>query len=136
MADSRKAVAQAIQIRVTQQERSLLAVQRTVDPEAYEAYLKGQYLSQPGGEKNLAKSLEYFQQATQKDPSYALVWAEVADTYNGLASWGVLPRKEAASRARAGAEKALELDSTLVEPLVAFASVKMYGVDPNFETAS
>jgi TolB-like protein/DNA-binding winged helix-turn-helix (wHTH) protein len=120
-----KAVAQAIQIRVTQQERSLLGTQRTVVPEAYEAYLKGRYLWQPGGEKNVAKSLEYFEHAIQKDPSYALAWVGVADAYSRLADWGVLPRKEAAPRSRAAAEKALELDSTLIEPQVALASVKM-----------
>jgi tetratricopeptide (TPR) repeat protein len=120
-----KAVAHAIQIRVTQQERSLLATQRTINPEAYEAYLKGRYLWEPGGEKNLAKSLEYFQLATQKDPGYALAWVGIADAYDRLASWGVLPRNQAAPRAQAAAEKALELDSSLVEPLVALASVKM-----------
>jgi TolB-like protein/DNA-binding winged helix-turn-helix (wHTH) protein len=120
-----KAVAQAIQIKVTGQERSRLAAQRTFDPEAYEAYLKGRYFWQPGGEKNVAKSLEYFQQAIQKDPSYALAWAGVADAFNRLAAWGVLPQKEAAPRVGVAAEKALELDSTLVEPQVALAYVKM-----------
>ena len=119
-----KAVAQAVQVRMTQRERSSLATTRTVDPEAYEAYLKGRYFWAPGGEKNLAKSLEYFQQAVQKDPSYALAWVGVADAYNRLASWGVLPRDGAAPRARAAAEKASQLDSTLVEPLIALANVK------------
>jgi len=118
-----KAVVQAIQIKLSQQERLQLGTPRAIDPEAYEAYLKGRYFS-PGGERNLAKSLEYFQQAVQKDPSYALAWAGVADAYNGLASWGVLPRQEAAPRARAAAEKALQLDSSLVEPLLALANVK------------
>jgi TolB-like protein/DNA-binding winged helix-turn-helix (wHTH) protein len=120
-----KAVAQAIQIKVTPQERSLLATQRTVDPEAYEAYLKGRYLWQPGGEKNLAKGLEYFQQAIQKDPSYALAWAGLSDAYLRLERWGVLPCRDAAPRARAAAERALGLDGTLVEGVVALAGVKM-----------
>jgi TolB-like protein/DNA-binding winged helix-turn-helix (wHTH) protein/Tfp pilus assembly protein PilF len=120
-----KAVAQAIQIRVTGQERSVLSTPHAVDPEAYEAYLKGRYLWAPGGEKNLQKSLEYFQQAVQKDPSYALAWAGMAGAYDRLASWGVLPRPEAASRARAAAEKALALDSTVVDAVIALAAVKM-----------
>jgi tetratricopeptide (TPR) repeat protein len=118
-------VARSIKINLTARERTLLATARAVDPEAYEAYLKGRYFWQPGGEKNLAKSLEYFQTAIQKDSSYALAWAGVADAYNWLASWGVLPRRDAAPRARAAAERALELDSTLAEPLVALAGVKM-----------
>jgi TolB-like protein/Tfp pilus assembly protein PilF len=120
-----RAVAGAIQIKVSQQERSRLSTHRTVDPEAYEAYLKGRYFGAPGGEKHLAKSLEYFQQAVQKDPGFALAWAGVADAYNRLASWGVLPRNEAAPRARDAAEKALELDSALAEPQVALAGVRM-----------
>ncbi|HKE27435.1 MAG TPA: winged helix-turn-helix domain-containing protein [Bryobacteraceae bacterium] len=121
-----RAVAQAIQIKVSGQEGSLLATQRTVDPEAYEAYLKGRYFWQPGGEKNEAKSLEYFQQAIQKDPSYAPAWAGVADAYLRLASWGVLPAREAAPQVRAAAEKALTLDSNLIEPLVALVGVKTW----------
>jgi TolB-like protein/DNA-binding winged helix-turn-helix (wHTH) protein len=119
------AVAQAIRIKVTGQERSLLATQRAVDPEAYEAYLKGRYFWAPGGENNLEKSLGYFQQAVGKDPSYALAWAGMAGAYDRLASWGVLPRREAASHARAAAEKALALDSTLVDAVIALAAVKM-----------
>ncbi len=63
--------------------------------------------------------------AVHKDPSYAPAWAGLADTYNRLASWGVLPRSEAAPHARTAAEKALELDSSLVEPITALAEVKM-----------
>jgi TolB-like protein len=121
-----RAVARAIQIRVNQQERARLSAQRTVDPEAYEAYLKGRYLWTPGGERNLAKSLGYFQQAIQKDPSYALAWAGLADAYIRLADWGALPQKEASPRARVAAERALELDDTLVEPQVALANVKIW----------
>jgi tetratricopeptide (TPR) repeat protein len=119
-----RAVAREIQIKVTPREHAVLATRRAVDPAAYEAYLKGRYFWLPGGEKNLAKSLEYFQQAIQKDPGYALAWAGLADAYNRLASWGVLPRKDAAPRAQAAAEKALELDRSLVEPLLALANVK------------
>jgi tetratricopeptide (TPR) repeat protein len=96
-----------------------------VDPEAYEAYLRGRQMWSPGGERNLSKSLEYFQKAIQKDPGYAPAWAGMADAYNRLASWGVMPRREAAPKAKAAAEKALELDVALVEPAVALAAVKM-----------
>ena len=121
-----KAVAREIRVKVTPQEQAALDTPRTVDPEAYEAYLKGRYFLRRGGEKNLAKSLQYFQQATQKDPSYALAWTGLADAYYGLAAWGVLPWREAAPRTRAAAEKALDLDRSLVEPVVSLASVKMW----------
>jgi TolB-like protein/DNA-binding winged helix-turn-helix (wHTH) protein len=120
-----RAVAQAVQVNVTQQERSVLSTARAIDPEAYEAYLKGRYFWDPGGETNVAKSLEYFQQAIQKDPGYAIAWAGLADAYLRLAAWGVQPYRDAAPRARAAAEKALALDSNLVEGVVALAWVKM-----------
>jgi TolB-like protein/DNA-binding winged helix-turn-helix (wHTH) protein/Tfp pilus assembly protein PilF len=120
-----KAVAREIRIQVTPQEQARLEAPRSVNPEAYEAYLKGRYFWQPGGEKNLAKSLEYFQQSIEKDPSYALAWAGLADAYTRLVDWGVLPVKEAAPRTRAAAEKALNLDGRLAEPVIALAFVKM-----------
>jgi tetratricopeptide (TPR) repeat protein len=54
-----------------------------------------------------------------------MAWAGLADTYGSLANWGVLPRQDTAPRARAAAEKALELDHSLAGPLVAPAEVKM-----------
>jgi TolB-like protein/DNA-binding winged helix-turn-helix (wHTH) protein/Tfp pilus assembly protein PilF len=120
-----KAVAHEIQIKVTPQERALLGRARVIDPAAYEAYLKGRYLWERPGEENLRKSREYFEQATEKDPGYALAWSGLAAVYNRLASWGVLSSQDARPRARAAAEKALELDNTLVEPLVTLAVVKM-----------
>ncbi len=120
-----KAVAQAIQIRVTPQERSLLVAPREVDPAAHEAYLKGRYLWEREREEDLRKSREYLEQAVQKDPAYALAWAGLADTLRRSASYGLLSCEDAYPRARAAAEKALALDNTLVGPLVALGAVKM-----------
>jgi TolB-like protein/DNA-binding winged helix-turn-helix (wHTH) protein/Tfp pilus assembly protein PilF len=120
-----QAVAREIQIKVTPQEQARLTQSRVIDPEAHEAYLKGRYLWERSGEPNLKRSREYFEKAIDKDPGYALAWSGLADTFNRLANWGVVSRQEAAPRARAAAEKALQLDSSLVEPLVALAEVKM-----------
>jgi TolB-like protein/DNA-binding winged helix-turn-helix (wHTH) protein/Tfp pilus assembly protein PilF len=120
-----RAVAREIQIKITPREQTLLATPRKVDPAAYEAYLKGRYLWERSGEANLTKSREYFEKAIDKDPGYALAWAGLADTYNRLANWGVASRQDASPRARAAAEKALELENSLVGPVVALAEVKM-----------
>jgi TolB-like protein len=119
------AVAHEIQVKVTPREQAALATPRAVNPEAYEAYSKGRYLWERKGEENLKKSREYFEQAIEKDSGYALAWAGLADTYGSLANWGVLSRQDTAPRARAAAEKALELDPSLAGPLVALAEVKM-----------
>jgi len=101
-----QAVANEIQITVTPHEQAMLAGHREVDPLAYQYYSKGRYLWEISGEENLEKSRHYFEQAIEKDPGYALAWAGLADAYSWLASWGVVPRQEAAPRARAAAEKA------------------------------
>jgi len=67
----------------------------------------------------------YFEQSIAADPSYARAWAGLADTFNSLASWGVFSSQDARPRARAAAEKALELDDRLAEPLVALAAEKV-----------
>jgi len=119
-------VARSIQVKLTPQERTLLAARRTVEPAAYEAYLKGRYLWGSIAEEDLKRSREYLEEAIAKDPGYALAWAGLADIYNKLDSWGILPAREVAPRARAAAEKALELDNTLAGPLVALADVKCH----------
>jgi tetratricopeptide (TPR) repeat protein len=120
-----KAVAHEIQIKVTPRERTLLATPRAVDPAAYEAYSKGRYLWERKGEENLGKSREYFEKAIEKDSGYAMAWAGLADTYISLSNFGVLSSQDALRRARAAAEKALELDHSLAGPLVTLAQVKM-----------
>ena len=120
-----QAVANEIQITVTPHEQAMLAGHREVDPLAYEYYSKGRYLWEISEEENLEKSRDYFEQAIEKDPGYALAWVGLADAYSWLASWGVVPRQEAAPRARAAAEKALELDSSQVGPLMTLAETKM-----------
>jgi TolB-like protein/DNA-binding winged helix-turn-helix (wHTH) protein/Flp pilus assembly protein TadD len=120
-----KAVTREIRIQLTPGEQTLWNRPQAVDPAAYEAYLKGRHLWALSGEANLQKSRNYFEQSIEKDPSYARAWAGLADTYNYLASWGVLSSSDARPRARAAAEKALELDDRLAGPLVALAEVKV-----------
>lgn len=119
------AVAHAIQINVTPQERELLATPRAVNPEAYDAYLRGRYWGEFPTEENLSKSREYFERAIAKEPGYALAWDGLAEAYKQLSNWGVLPAQDGLPRARAAAERALELDNSLVGPLVTLAVVKM-----------
>lgn len=118
-----EAVAHSIKVRLTPEQLALPAP-RAVNGEAYQAYLKGRYFLARQSEENMEKCREYFQQAIEKDPGYALGWAGLAYSYLGLASYGVSPRAETYPRSRAAAEKALELDNSLAEPLVTIARVK------------
>jgi serine/threonine protein kinase/TolB-like protein len=117
------AIADEIKLKLTPQEQTRLASARPVNPEAYEAYLRGRYY---WGQRDINKSLEYFQQALAADASYALAYAGVAAANAALGDplYGVLPPREAYPRARAAVEKALELDQSLAEAHTTLAHVK------------
>jgi len=86
-----------------------------VNPEAYEAYLKGRYYWNKRTADGLQKGLAYFQQAIQIDPRYAQAYAGMAESYLVAAGWEdwMVPWREAIPKAREAAKKALELDSSL-----------------------
>jgi len=79
-----RAIAQEIRIAVTPEEQARLAAARLVNPEAYEAYLRGRYFWNKRSREGMQKALEYFHQAIEKDPGYALAYAGLADTYQLL----------------------------------------------------
>jgi TolB-like protein/DNA-binding winged helix-turn-helix (wHTH) protein/tetratricopeptide (TPR) repeat protein len=108
-------IAGAIHISLSPQQQARL--ERKVSPEAYQLYLNGRYFWNKRTESTLEKSLEYFQQAVRENPDYALAYAGLADSYTMLAAgeYAVLPSAEAVPRAKAAAEKALQLDDTLAE---------------------
>lgn len=124
--EAAQAIATEVRAELTPEESNHLASGRTVSPEAYEGYLKGRYYSSKGTSVGINKAVEYFQQAIEKDPNYALAYAGLADAYN-LLGFGVvsgLPPKEAAHKAKAAATKALALDDTLSEAHAALGFTK------------
>src|SRR5215469_16289444 len=115
-----RAIANEIEAKLTPQEQARLVRTQSVDPQAYELYLKGRYLN-GRTEDSLRKSIDYFQQAIQRDPNYALAYAGLAMEYN-LETWGPtvpqpedLSPAEACSRAKAAARTALQIDEGLAE---------------------
>jgi tetratricopeptide (TPR) repeat protein len=119
-------IAEQIRVQLTPKERSLLIQIHTVDPEAYDASLRGWYWLNQFTPEGTWKGLEYFQQATAKDPKYALAYAGIANSYLRLASYvGALPVKEAHPEAREAALKALELDPSLAEAHLSLGVVKL-----------
>jgi tetratricopeptide (TPR) repeat protein len=119
-----RTVAREIQVTLTPKEEARLAGARPVDPEAYEAYLKGRYYWNKRTEEAFQKALQYFQLAIEKDPTYASAYAGIADCYNLLQVYNYLPPEEAFPKARAAAEKALEIDSSLAEAHTSLAWVR------------
>ena len=118
-----RSIVERIEISLTPQDRQTLAFTRPIDPEAYEDYLKGRYYFNQRTRDALDKSIGFFQQAIARDPGYALGHSGLADAYAMLGFRGGLPSKDALSRAKAAALKAIELDDTLAEPHASLAFI-------------
>jgi TolB-like protein/DNA-binding winged helix-turn-helix (wHTH) protein/Flp pilus assembly protein TadD len=117
-------ITEQIRVKLTPKERSLLVQVHAVDPEAYDASLRGWYwLNQPTPE-GVRKALDYFQKAIAKDPGYALAYAGVAEAF--LILGGPLRTKGALLKAREAAVKALALDPSLAEAHTALGLIKFW----------
>jgi TolB-like protein/DNA-binding winged helix-turn-helix (wHTH) protein/Tfp pilus assembly protein PilF len=101
------------------------ATPTSVNPEAYEAYLKGRYFLNKRSPEGMKTGSGYFEQAIAADPHFALAYAGLADCYSFLGS-DVLPASVASAKARAAALKALELDPSIAEGHTALAIIHYY----------
>lgn len=124
--DVAQSIAREIHLALPAREQARLAgIRRPVNPEAYEAYLKGRCLWFERNTQALTSSIGYFQQAIQKEPNYALAYAGLADAYGLLAliPWDGLRPQDAMPKAKAAAQKALEIDDQLAEAYSSLALV-------------
>ena len=119
-----QAIAREIKITVTPGEQERLARARVVNPEAHEAYLKGNYFWSKFTSADWYKSIEYFQQAIDKDSTYALAYAGIAKAYDILVTYGVLHPRDAWPKVKTYAEKALALDPSMAEGILLLADLK------------
>jgi DNA-binding winged helix-turn-helix (wHTH) protein/TolB-like protein len=117
-------IAKALALELTGAERTRLAKRYTENAEAYQAYVKGRYFMDKRTEEGFNKAIEYFEQAVEKDPQYALAYAGLADCHRFLGGYGLLPPKETYPKAKAAAMKALELDNQLAEAHTTLAVAK------------
>jgi eukaryotic-like serine/threonine-protein kinase len=122
--DIAKEVTTALRMKLSGEDEKRMAKSYTASPEAYQDYLKGRFWWNKRSEEGLNKGIEYFQQAIQKDPNYALAYAGLADSYYGLVAFGFVPPKEAFPRAKEATLKALEIDDTLAEAHTSLAAIK------------
>jgi len=112
-----QAIATEIRCTLNPRERARLRQNTVVDPESYEAYLKGRYFWNKRTGDDFRKAAEYFNEAIARDPRYAPAFSGLADTYALMGDWeyGVLAPMEALPRAKAAATKALQLNDALAE---------------------
>ena len=110
-----KTIAETLQARLTGSEKSSIAKTPTVNPEAYELYLRGKFFAEKRTGADLRKSIGYYDQAIAKDPNYALAYVGLADSHLLLSAYGAISPKESYTPARAALKKALELDDSLAQ---------------------
>lgn len=101
-----------------------LAKHYTDSPEAYQLYLQGLYYRNKWTEVGLTKAVDYFKQAAERDPNYALAYAGLADAYNFLGDTGYVAPKQVRQDATLAATQALKIDDTLPEAHVSLALVR------------
>ena len=116
-------VAAALALALTGQEQRHLTRRYTENPEAYRAYLRGRYFWITGTAEGYRKAIEEFQRAISIDPNYSLAFAGLADSYNLLGSYGVMPMREAHDKARAAAQQAVDLDDQIAEAHTSLAAI-------------
>jgi len=127
------AICSKLKARLTREEKQRLGKYYTEDPEAYHLYLKGRYHWNKYAQQGLRKAIDYFSQAIEIDPTYALAYAGIADSYYRLSNV-YASNAEAMPRAKAAALKALEIDETLAEAHAALGLVNM-SYDWNWQAA-
>jgi TolB-like protein/Flp pilus assembly protein TadD len=108
-------IAKTLQAKLTGSEKTAIGKRPTANAEAYELYLKARFFWNKRTGADLRTAIAYFNQALGKDPSYALTYAGLADSYGLLYAYGAASPADSFPQAKAAAKKALELDDTLAE---------------------
>jgi adenylate cyclase len=121
--DIAERVADALKVQLLSENRTLIEQKAPDDIGAYVLYLRGRYYWSKRTKEDLDKAITYFGEAIQKDPNYALAHAGMADCYTLMGRHLYLPRKEAYPKAKAHANKALELNDNLAEAHTSLGAV-------------
>jgi len=121
--DIAKTIVEKLEAKLTGSEEHAISAKPTADLEAHQLYLKGRYLWNRRTGNNLKKALGHFQQAAEKDPNYALAYTGIADSCALIPVYGAGTPQDYYPRAKAAAQKALELDDTLGEAHTSLANV-------------
>jgi serine/threonine-protein kinase len=120
-----QSVAKALALKLLPAEQTRLASARTVNPEVYDAYLKGMFYVSQNNPESFEKGMRYLHQAVEIDPAEPLAYAGLAQGYVTLGHGGA-EQTDAYPRAKAAAEQALKLDPEMAEAVGALADVALY----------
>jgi serine/threonine protein kinase/tetratricopeptide (TPR) repeat protein len=119
-------ISESLRVKLSGEEKSRLSKRFTENTEAYQLYLRGRHHWGRRTPEHLRKGIEYFQQAIDKDPGYALAYSGLADCYSLLSAFSVISPKEGIPRAKAAAAAAVALDEGLAEGQTSLAFIRAY----------
>jgi DNA-binding winged helix-turn-helix (wHTH) protein/TolB-like protein/tetratricopeptide (TPR) repeat protein len=119
-------IVEALRLKLTGEEQHQVTKHYTDNVEAYQLYLKGRYFQDKRTPEGLKKSIDYFQQAIEKDPNYALAFAGLADSYVVLAVRSDMRPRDSSREAKTTAMRALEIDETIAEAHASLANVRYW----------
>lgn len=119
------AITQKLQLKLAGDEARGITKKYTDSNEAYQLYLRGRYSFAKRTRDDMLRAIDYFRQAIQLDPRFALAYARIAETYGSMPAYPYLSPKEAFPQAKSAAQRALEIDPTLAEAhtFLAYSSV-------------
>ena len=108
-------ITQKLELKLSGDESKGITKKYTNNNEAYQLYLKGRYSFAKRTKPDMQKAIEYFQQAIDLDPDFALAYARISETYGSMPAYPYLTPNEAFPKAKSAAQRALEIDPTLSE---------------------
>ncbi|HET6861623.1 MAG TPA: protein kinase, partial [Pyrinomonadaceae bacterium] len=124
-AEVSKKISQSLRLRLTGEDEERLAKRYTNDAEAYQLYLKGRYFWNKRNEEGFRSGIEFFKRAEERDPTYALAFSGLADSYALLCDIGAARPVDEMPKAKAAAQKAVDADSSLAEAFTSRAFVRL-----------
>ncbi len=117
-------ISEKLNLELNGNDKKVLAKRETQNSEAFRLYLKGRFFWNKRTGESLKRAIDFFEQAIEKDPTYALAYAGLADSYGLLSNYTDTPPKESMPKAKSAAQKALEIDKTLAEAHTSLGLVK------------
>lgn len=121
-----KTIAETLRAKLSGSEQNAIAARPTENTDAYQLYLRGRFFWNKRTGQNLNKAADYFNQAIAADPNYALAYVGLADSYVLMPLYGAGTPQDCYPKAKAAAEKALQLDDTLAEAHTSLAQIFCY----------
>jgi len=121
--DISREISEKLRLRLTGEEKKRLTGRDTTNAEAYQSYLRGRYFWNKRTADGITKAIDQFQQAIDRDPNYALGYVGLADSYGLLEEYAGVPSSETLPKARAAADRALQIDDSLSEAHTSSGSI-------------